>query len=398
MRGTFTILIAIMLIAFVSLEAQDLQWTANAVDIRTFEGQTGLSMRINAERNGKPIGSWTSKSGQLPQIVGHKSMTYDATIDTTGAYHIEDVVITPDGGKTLWIADSKELVGFTVRLPIGETIMKTLCKVPLLKKRERDETKYKDVILGVPIAGLPVGKMSGLSAIVKSRDQKNTMHIFFIPIGWNGTRNTSCGNDLMIQNPPANFDFYNNQEVFACLRGFVSSDSVVDLGVIAQQDMTNNFVPKILRQTPPPLGSGNPAERPLVPQSTPPSTSKDPNSLKSTFTFSGRSSVMEAPETGSVDVTTRTKVTVSTISGSTKSLVNVIVRKNNHRCCWKDQEIDISRFNTVKNANFIRNGVVLAQVETHVYRSDLNIIEMFIVSGDLPQEGDQLFFSDEGVE
>ena len=360
------IVIAMLMITTIVVPsmAQNVNWSANAVSITEYAEATGLSSQCNAKRFGRPIGGWTSTAGVLPQVVAGPGMTYEFSLKTTGVLKIEEAVLTPDSGNTLWYADMTSMKGFMLKLPIGIGTVKSLCKVPLPKRRESDKTRYEDRVIDVPTTGLPVGEMSGVEWRVKSRDKHNKLIILIIPISWDSIRTTCAGSAIMVQFAPDGFEDLTNISVFSLLRGFVPAWAAADPAVIAQQQM-------IAQQQPQPQVQVQ--EQPQV-QIQEQIQNNDYSQNSEEIQVDG---VVGEPVSSTITEPSRvTKVTITVIKDA-KYLI------------WRDQKLDMANFESAKFVEFQRDGRYICMA-TFSYDQRTRNFELKIIRGDFPKAGDQL--------
>ena len=239
MKRCYLITMIVALVAMVApSQAQSFNWSANAVSITQFEGPTGLSSRINAKRVNRPLGGWTSQTGILPVIVAADDMRYDFTLSTAGIFKIEQAILTPDHGKTVWPMTLIDGKGYTTALPIGPTRVRLKCQRKVEKHHwwgsSNDTEEYED---DFTMPGLTPGEMSNIESRVTSRDKHNKLIIVVIPISWDSTRVTCAGSAIMVQTPPLGFCNLPDTQAFAYLRGFLQSWATPDMAVIVAQNM-----------------------------------------------------------------------------------------------------------------------------------------------------------------
>jgi len=189
---------AVVIVMTVSAQATELQWSGG-VTLTESSDQSGIFSRIEVCRSGQVIGCWFSTSGVLPQVFsGPKVMAYG---DFPGISRIETVVLSPDHGKTRWVACLVPGKGYQVSIP-----------------------------------ALPAGGY-GLEWGVESKDKHNRLTLIIIPINWSSHRRSSAANHFMVQSAPLGWQDMSDQQLFAFLRGFVPSWATPDPSVLAQMAM-----------------------------------------------------------------------------------------------------------------------------------------------------------------
>ena len=186
MRRNLKILLLVMIIAIVtvSVRAQpNINWAGNAVSISEFSGPTAMSTIINAYRYDLPFAGWTSTSTILPQVVAGPGMRYRAVLKTVAITKIQDAILTPDGGVTVWQAVFVPGIGWVVDLPFQPRIIKVK---KMVKVGQRNygwlgggtKDVYEEQEVEEIIPGLQPGLMTGIEWRVKSNDKKlSLIHI-----------------------------------------------------------------------------------------------------------------------------------------------------------------------------------------------------------------------------
>lgn len=210
MRRTLSILflaIAVAMVAATVTAGGEINWSAG---VTLTEKEAGVSMgtrlaaiRIEMNSFGRVrehvFGGWFSTTSMFPEIAFSKSVGYDAYADFSNIRNVERVVVSPDSGITEWEAFQVPLWGWTARL--GE---------------------------------LPPGPHA-LQWGVYSRDKKNRLVLFIIPINWTSRRETSAVQQLNVLRPPVGCDSYSDEEWLALLRGFRPVDAQFDPQFLAMK-------------------------------------------------------------------------------------------------------------------------------------------------------------------
>lgn len=237
-RSTLIVLLAIIVSAMVasSAFAGEVNWSAG-ITLTEKESGVTIGSRIEVSNRGRLVGSWFSSSGQLPVMV--EGLEYDAFGDFPGIWKIRKVVLTPDHGKTEWLAELVEGKGYAVAIP-----------------------------------RLRAGSY-GLEWGVLSHDKRNRLMLIIIPINWSSNRSTSATNHAMVQVAPGNCGGFNDQQWFALLRGFVPAWASFDPAFVAQQNMQSQRP-----ADPPPATAPAPPAKPAVRDDKGAYTPSEPSKVK----------------------------------------------------------------------------------------------------------------------
>lgn len=209
MRRTLIVISSVIVIAMAvtPVLAGEINWSAG---VMLTEKEAGASMgsrlaavRIQTNSFGRVservFGSWFSTTGMLPELLFGKSIAYDAMADFANIRNVEKVVVSPDNGLTEWEAIQMPLWGWTARL--GE---------------------------------MPPGPHA-LWWGVYSRDKKNRLVLFIIPINWSSGRTSSVVQQVNVLRAPVGCDSYSDEEWLALLRGFRPVDAQLDPQFLAMK-------------------------------------------------------------------------------------------------------------------------------------------------------------------
>lgn len=370
MRRTLTIclLVAILLIAVAPSLAQGIVWSGNALTITQSTELSGVTTRINAKRNGQPLGGYTSKSGICAEIVAHQSMTYPCSLETAGIQNIQGAVITPDHGVTVWPATLIPSKGYTLNLPIGMINVTLTRKVPVEATVHtwgffhKKGTVMVDEEYQATVPGLSIGEMAGLEWRVLSKDQHNNLRLVAIPINWNSNRSNSINFSVLVQQAPVGFESMTDLMVFAHLRGFEPAWASPDPAVFVRQKMVNDLMATPVDQVP--------DRQPI-----------DTNTVISTLPKGVKVA-------GQVSVDQPKKVVQPRFVST-----SIYIYKGTQKRVVQNQTMNIAPLIVPVNMEFRRNGSTVAKGEA-IYRPETNIVEIYLTEGDFPAAQDRMWMED----
>ena len=277
MRSTLTLLLLCIVIAVAfmiqSATAGEVNWSAG---VTLTEKEAGVSMgsrlaavRVETNSFGRArehvIASWFSVTSMLPELLFGKTIAYDTMVDFANIRSIERVVVSPDSGLTEWEAIQVPLWGWIARL--GE---------------------------------MPPGPHA-LSWGVYSRDKKNRLVLFIIPINWSSGRTSSVVQQINVLRTPVGCESYSDEQWLALLRGFRSVDAKIDPQFMAQQQMFGSQPQQVTEpsvpSTPPPPVNSEPkgSKKPLPPREEDMEESSANFEGEATLVLTGQERITEFP-------------------------------------------------------------------------------------------------------
>jgi hypothetical protein len=373
MRRTLKIclLVAILSIAVAPVMAQ-VVWSGG-VSITERTDLTAISSTCNASRYGRPVGATDTSMGLQAIATAHQSMAYEASLSTVGipTDKIVDAILTPDGGVTAWSPKFIRGQGYTIALPLGNTMIDTRCKVLLPKKHTHDKDRWEERTLPISFAGLAPGKMAKLEWKLAVNDGRRTVSIVFIPLTFSFERKLSFGFSFMVQQALPDFDRIPNtiegdHLAFAYLRGFVPAWASLDPAELLRQKMVND----IIGAQPQPV---------------------QPQSIQSQS--QSRREEVTTPLPQGVNVVGQVRVEVGQPSATLQpvyAVVNICIWKGNEKQVWKNQNMCISAFANPLLIEFKRGNVVTSRGEAE-YCENAKCIEIHLLPGyDFPSTSDRI--------
>jgi hypothetical protein len=320
--------------------AQDLSWSSG-ISITEMTPQSGIFSHIDVVRVKQGvIGSWFSTANILPVLVKSPCLNYEAYGDFPGITKIEKVVLSPDDGATEWPACQIVGKGWKVGVPFAtQTVYRQVTEK--VKVHGKKTTVTRNV--AYTVAGLEPGGY-GWKWGVYSRDKKNRLVLWIIPISYTTTRVSSAANHIMVQQAPAGFESFTDQMMFAHLRGFVPVWATPDPAFIALQNVqaTMPGMPKVS------------APQPVAP------------------------AVQPVAQTQSVPQPD------GAVNQPSLVCVNIHIWKGNGYQRWRDQMVVLSDYHVGQIIEFSRGGKVVSVVEVTKVESGLELIEMRVLAGDWP--------------
>lgn len=177
---------------------------------------TNMGSRVDAWRSTKIVASWVSTSNKLLKMP--KGPAYVAYSDFTGISRVESAYLTPDDGITKWPAKKLVGKGWQVQIPY-------------------------EWVLTCGSAGGGYGAY-GLKWVVNSRDERNQLIIFVIPLTWNSHRASESLNQVVFEEAPWGHEAFSSEDwaLYLSLHcGFESVVALPDLNFEAQRQALDGF-------------------------------------------------------------------------------------------------------------------------------------------------------------